>query len=73
MDIFIAFSPFVPLKLCFCNFLCEPGIKIPKQKDIEGLRINLFNQKNVFFGGVNAVSKSEAVGDTRRGGYGIIV
>ena len=28
--------------------------------------------KNVFFGGVNAVSKSEAVGDDRRGGYGVI-
>ena len=52
---------------------CEPGIKMPKEKDLKGLLVNLFNQKNVFFGGVNAVSESEAVGDTRRGGYGIII
>ena len=52
---------------------CEPGIKIPKDKTLEKLIVNLFNQKNVFFGGVNAVSKSEAIGDSRRGGFGIVV
>ena len=52
---------------------CEPGIEIPKDKTLENLIINLFNQKNVFFGGVNGVSKSEAIGDTRRGGFGIVI
>ena len=51
---------------------CEPGIKIPDIAHFRKLKINLFNDKNVFFGGVNAVSKSEAVGDDRRGGYGFI-
>ena len=51
---------------------CEPGIKIPDIAHFRKLKISSFNDKNVFFGGVNAVSKSEAVGDDRRGGYGFI-
>ena len=31
-----------------------------------------FDQKNVFFGGVNAVNTNEAVGDSRRGCIGEI-
>ena len=52
---------------------CEPGINIPKDDIIKKLSINLFEDKNVFFGGVNAVSKTEAIGDTRRGGYGLVI
>ena len=44
----------------------EPGIDIPSNK-IENAIINSFNKKNLFFGGVNAVSYNEAVGDERRG------
>jgi len=50
----------------------EPGINLPEESCLKGLKLNSFNDKNVFFGGVNAVSKYEAVGDKRRGGYGII-
>ena len=49
----------------------EPGIKIPNQK-INNMMLNSFNNKNLFFGGVNAVSPDAAIGDDRRGGYGII-
>ena len=47
----------------------EPGIEIPEIKD---LKLISFNERNLFFGGVNGVSNTEAVGDQRRGGYGII-
>jgi len=48
----------------------EPGIIIPK---IKNLKLTSFDNKNLFFGGVNGVSITEAVGDQRRGGYGIII
>ncbi len=48
----------------------EPGIKVP---EIENLKLNSFDDKNLFFGGVNGVSQQEAVGDQRRGGHGIII
>ena len=51
---------------------CEPGIKINSEEIINQLSLKLFKEKNVFFGGVNAVSKTEAIGDSRRGGCGII-
>ena len=51
---------------------CEPGIKIESKEIINQLSLKLFKQKNVFFGGVNAVSRTEAIGDSRRGGCGII-
>ena len=47
----------------------EPGISIP---EIKHLNLNSFDKINLFFGGVNGVSFSEAIGDKRRGGYGII-
>ena len=50
----------------------EPYVNLPEEKYLEGLILNSFNNKNVFFGGVNAVSKDEAIGDKRRGGYGVI-
>tara|TARA_Y100000590_G_scaffold417009_1_gene516301 strand:- start:7200 stop:8711 length:1512 start_codon:yes stop_codon:yes gene_type:complete len=49
----------------------EPGINIPCDK-LKNIIINSFNDKNLFFGGVNAVSPNSAVGDSRRGGHGII-
>ena len=49
----------------------EPLISIP-ENHIKNMNINSFNDKNLFFGGVNAVSKYSAVGDERRGGCGII-
>ena len=49
----------------------EPGVLIPNEK-IKNIIINSFNDKNLFFGGVNAVSDNLAVGDNRRGGHGII-
>ena len=50
---------------------CESGI------NTEILRfpwstINDWNEKNLFFGGVNAVTPTNAVGDTRRSGYGLV-
>ncbi len=50
----------------------EPNILIPDNRLKKKLTINQFDEKNLFFGGVNAVSDSEAVGDSRRGGSGII-
>ena len=47
----------------------EPGIIIP---EIKYLNLNSFDKINLFFGGVNGVSLSEAIGDKRRGGHGII-
>ena len=51
----------------------EPGIKCPEKNKIKNIKLNSFNKKNLFFGGVNAVSLNEAVGDKRRGGSGIII
>ena len=50
----------------------EPGISLSNNNKIKNIKFNSFNNKNLFFGGVNAVSENEAVGDDRRGGYGII-
>ena len=50
----------------------EPNILIPDNRLRKKLTINQFDEKNLFFGGVNAVSDSEAIGDSRRGGSGII-
>tara|TARA_B100000029_G_scaffold515060_1_gene620326 strand:- start:876 stop:2390 length:1515 start_codon:yes stop_codon:yes gene_type:complete len=50
----------------------EPGVNLPIESSLKGLLLNSFSDKNVFFGGVNAVSMNEAVGDKRRGGYGIV-
>jgi len=50
----------------------EPGVNLPDESCLKGIKLNSFNDKNVFFGGVNAVSEDEAIGDKRRGGYGIV-
>ena len=49
----------------------EPEIKIDCLEDLGSLSINKFKDLNLFFGGVNAVSKNEAVSDPRRGGFSI--
>ena len=46
----------------------EPGIKFSNNN----MKIKAFNDKSLFFGGVNAVSKELAIADERRGGHGII-
>ena len=50
----------------------EPGINNLDKKELNNFILTQFKDKNVFFGGVNAVSETEAIGDSRRGGYGII-
>ena len=35
-------------------------------------KIHHWHEKNLFFGGVNAVTPTNAVGDTRRSGYGLV-
>ena len=54
------------------NLYYEPGMNIPSHKDLSHIKQIPFENKNLFFGGVNAVSISEAVGDERRGGVGEI-
>ena len=49
----------------------EPGITIDS-KLINSIKTNLFTDINLFFGGVNAVTDTEAVADPRRGGMGIV-
>jgi gamma-glutamyltranspeptidase/glutathione hydrolase len=48
----------------------EPGIKFSKNNS--NMKVKAFNDKSLFFGGVNAVSKESAIADERRGGHGII-
>ena len=50
---------------------CEKGVDC-NSLDFSWSSINKWQNKNLFFGGVNAVTKNEAVGDIRRGGYGLI-
>lgn len=53
---------------------CEPGIELKEPSSTIPSEINIshWEEQNMFFGGVNAVTKNEAVGDARRGGVGII-
>jgi len=50
---------------------CEKGLDC-QDLDFKWSKINQWDEKNLFFGGVNAVTKKEAVGDHRRDGYGLI-
>ena len=50
---------------------CEPQIHISKDLP-DNIQIHQWNEQNLFFGGVNAVTKYEAIGDPRRGGSGTI-
>lgn len=52
---------------------CEPGISLPDKNELlEDVHVHQWNIQNLFFGGVNAVTQNEAVGDPRRGGTGVI-
>ncbi|MBC8322330.1 MAG: gamma-glutamyltransferase [Candidatus Marinimicrobia bacterium] len=52
---------------------CEPDIYFPEKRELpEDIHIHQWDKQNLFFGGVNAVTRDEAVGDPRRGGTGVI-
>ena len=52
---------------------CEPDISsIIENKLPDEIQIHNWDVQNLFFGGVNAVTPNEAVGDSRRGGTGIV-
>ena len=46
----------------------EPGINISENDLLEHLSLHPFEKKNLFFGGVNAVTLSDGFSDPRRGG-----
>ena len=46
----------------------EPHIDISKDDLIDHLSLHPFEEKNLFFGGVNAVTLSDGCSDSRRGG-----
>ena len=48
----------------------EPGTILEHLPD--DIQLHPWNEQNLFFGGVNAVTPAEAIGDPRRGGTGII-
>jgi gamma-glutamyltranspeptidase/glutathione hydrolase len=48
----------------------EPGTQLERLPD--DIQLHPWNEQNLFFGGVNAVTRSDSVGDPRRGGAGII-
>jgi len=50
---------------------CEPGINTDKL-NFPWSTIHHWHEKNLFFGGVNAVTPTNAVGDPRRSGYGLV-
>ncbi len=53
----------------------EPGIPLEYISEIEkhGFKVSLFKEKNLYFGGVQAVTLSDGAGDIRRGGVCLIV
>ncbi|MDP6500316.1 MAG: gamma-glutamyltransferase [Candidatus Marinimicrobia bacterium] len=52
---------------------CEPDISFPEKCELpEDIHIHQWDEQNLFFGGVNAATRDEAVGDPRRGGTGVI-
>ena len=53
------------------NLYLEPGFDIDKSSINKKIEINRFSDINLFFGGVNAVTNTEAVSDPRRGGVSI--
>ena len=50
---------------------CESGINTAKL-NFPWSTIHHWHEKNLFFGGVNAVTPTNAVGDSRRSGYGLV-
>ena len=54
------------------NFVYAPSSKSVNLLNFKDLQKISFENKNLFFGGVNSVNTLEAVGDERRGGVGEI-
>ena len=50
---------------------CESGVNT-EILSFPWSKIHPWHEKNLFFGGVNAVTPTNAVGDTRRSGYGLV-
>ena len=50
---------------------CESGVNTG-ELTFPWSTIHHWHEKNLFFGGVNAVTPTNAVGDTRRSGYGLV-
>ena len=48
----------------------EPKVSIPNHSYFNHIKMIPFEDKSLFFGGVNCVSPNEAIGDFRRGGVG---
>ena len=46
----------------------EPGVEISQTDVLEHISLHPFDEKNLFFGGVNAVTLTEGASDPRRGG-----
>jgi gamma-glutamyltranspeptidase len=46
----------------------EPGVSLDKIDLPQHITLHPFEEKNLFFGGVNAVTLSEGASDIRRGG-----
>jgi len=55
------------------NLFVEPEIHLSNHKYLEHLNLELFENKSLFFGGVNCAGLDSAVGDSRRGGVGEII
>ena len=50
------------------NLYFEPGIDISSDIFLRDISLHSFDEKNLFFGGVNAVSITDGFSDLRRGG-----
>ena len=51
----------------------EPGLNTARLSNLpEEICVHQWDQQNLFFGGVNAVTPDSAVGDPRRGGVGLV-
>ncbi|SVC99322.1 uncharacterized protein METZ01_LOCUS352176, partial [marine metagenome] len=50
------------------NLLYEPGVEIDDNNILDTFSLHPFEDKNLFFGGVNAVTLNEGCSDPRRGG-----
>ena len=50
------------------NLYFEPGIDISHDSFPSKILLNSFDEKNLYFGGVNAVSMTDGFSDSRRGG-----
>ena len=52
---------------------CEPDNSSEIENKLpDGIQIHNWDVQNLFFGGINAVTPNEAIGDSRRGGAGIV-